>query len=175
MSSKQKKHKAEKISTKLTFNNLNKAREKNENKAINKENYSIRIYTLKSVQNSFKELYFKFIQETGNYDLKEYQFFRILLLFIIENEKIKEADKKILKFVFRRGRRANTSGKEEPSTYINFGNYSDNTIDVFHKVITFFAGSEMQNMEFFSSSYFLKIIIDYSEKNINKILKSQKK
>ena len=172
-----KRKKEEKIISKLTFNNISTASEKNQEKLIEEEAYIIRILTFRSEQIEFKKLYFSFMKETNSFHLKEYEFLRILLEFIIEKENIKNVNKDILEYVYRKGRRKTKNDIAEKKVLINLGNYKDNTKDLLDKVISYFSNLDIykDDIEFFSTTYFFRIILKYSKKNTKCLIENQNK
>lgn len=165
--------KIKKISSVLNFDNIQKANTDKITPEVKKniESYIIRVTTSKVIQNKFKSLYFEYMTKTNQFKLKEYDFFRIILLYVTEKENIKKQNLGILDFVFKKGRRKEKEGDSSEKSLMNFGNYKDNTLDIYKNVLSFLANKNLNDREYFSTAYFFKIIVkDYIESNLKDLL-----
>lgn len=176
-----------------TLTNLEKV-DKNYNQPIEEEktnieekSYNIQIRTHQDWIDKFRQLHINFLSNTEKYEEYRYlmSFFTMVLKeFIDDFKKSKEfykADNKFLEYISRKGQRKKGSkslnNDPDKMRVLVIGTYKDNdeTKEMWKDVIYCIAKKEnMENMLEYSASYFFIDVIDYIEKNKERLIEKYK-
>lgn len=149
---------------------------------IKNKKQNIRISLSKKNAEKFKTILNTFILRTGNvYYMQRKDFFRMILLEMVEELEASKnyyqaEDTTFKNFIKRAGRRwGERVIPTQELTFIIFGSYEDNTLQLYDNICYSLAKNEnMKHMSEYSTSYFFVDILDFIERKASYLYKKYK-